>query len=562
MFRRVARWLYLSSDRSPPLPYGKRVGIWPLHLDPPTLEHGKIVDDLLSMPALGLDRVILLPATHFSVSINYSLHIAAMAQLAMRDKSNVEVDFAALEKPSTGMPRLNQLIRLYGVENSVLIHWLPDVTHLKDYDGALSPPSVMDGDIIQAPPDGTMDFSRSITSHSGVRFASDSPLNHSKTSQGFLHDVLTVLLRPHAARGPEHYATHLPAKRMVVPVAKVQGGEVRRMLHEGEVDARTLIPPAVLQYAESHGLYRDFRRRQKYFYGTQYSNRAAARLSHSVAVGGSVAFEGIVPRLELVYDERNVLAKEIRKKLLPFAVKRGEHPDLIVPIGGDGFMMHCIRKHWQRFIPFYGVNAGHVGYLLNDAAHLEELLGAPLTLYNTAMLHVTAWSYVESDPEARAKLPKEERLLKRSEDLAFNDAWVERHSGQTALLNVNVNGVQRLRAVRGDAILVATAAGSTAYAQALGGSPLPIGAPMLQLVGSNCVHPARWKPVHLNSDAIVELEALSTTKRPCNCFTDGVDLGPVKRVVVRSSRVAGVQLAFSQSCDLQSKLYKLQFPKT
>jgi NAD+ kinase len=57
------------------------------------------------------------------------------------------------------------------------------------------------------------------------------------------------------------------------------------------------------------------------------------------------------------------------------------------------------------------------------------------------------------------------------------------------------------------------------------------------------------------------MSSASTWKRPCNCFTDGVDLGPVKRMVVRSSRVAGVQLAYSQSCDLQSKLYKLQFPK-
>eukprot|EP00455_Lapot_gusevi_P010343 TRINITY_DN14670_c0_g2_i1.p1 TRINITY_DN14670_c0_g2~~TRINITY_DN14670_c0_g2_i1.p1 ORF type:complete len:172 (-),score=20.57 TRINITY_DN14670_c0_g2_i1:309-800(-) len=146
------------------------------------------------------------------------------------------------------------------------------------------------------------------------------------------------------------------------------------------------------------------------------------------------------------------------------------------------------------------------------------------------------------------------------EELAFNDAWVERSSGQTALIRILVNGEERIRRVRGDGVLMSTAAGSTAYAQALGASPVPVGAPLIQLVGSNIVSPAQWRPVHLNQEDIVEFEVVDNFKRPCRGYVDAVDVGTVTRMMVRTSRVAGVQVAFADSCDLQQKLYKMQFP--
>nr|AGU68199.1 NAD+ kinase [Herpetomonas muscarum] len=262
-----------------------------------------------------------------------------------------------------------------------------------------------------------------------------------------------------------------------------------------------------------------------------------------------MSFPGIIPRLELHYDKNNLLAREQYEKLKVFQCQDGEAPDLIVPIGGDGYMMHCIRTSWQRFIPFYGVNAGHVGYLLNDCATLEELFAYPLKLHTANMLYCQAEKETETG----------ERVL--LSELAFNDAWVERSSGQTALIRILVNGEERIRRLRGDGVLVSTAAGSTAYSQALGASPVPVGAPLIQVVGSNVVAPAQWRPVHLDQEDQVEFEVIDNIKRPCRCFVDSVNVGNVTRMLVRSSRVAGVTLAFSRSCDLQHKLYQMQFPK-
>jgi NAD+ kinase len=245
-----------------------------------------------------------------------------------------------------------------------------------------------------------------------------------------------------------------------------------------------------------------------------------------------------------------LLAREQYAILKQFECVDGREPDLIVPIGGDGYMMHCIRRNWRRFIPFYGVNAGHVGYLLNDSGTIDELFSRPLKLHHMSMLYCEA--------ELDGPTGEQRKIV----ELAFNDAWVERASGQTALIRILVNDTERLRRVRGDGVLVSTAAGSTAYSQALGASPVPVGVPLIQLVGSNVVSPANWKPVHLNMEDTIVLECVDTFKRPCKAYVDSVDVGIVNRMTIRTSRVAQVQIAFSQSCDLQQKLYSLQFPKS
>lgn len=264
----------------------------------------------------------------------------------------------------------------------------------------------------------------------------------------------------------------------------------------------------------------------------------------------TMSYSGIIPRLELHYDRNNLVAREHYETLRVFECLDGEEPDLIVPIGGDGYMLHCIRENWRRFIPFYGVNAGHVGYLLNDRSTLDELFSSPLKLHTTTMLYCQAER--ESDTG--------EHIL--ISELAFNDAWIERAGGQTALIRVLVNGEERIRRFYGDGVLVSTPAGSTAYSRALGASPLPVGSPLIQVVGSNVVQPAQWRPVHLDQEDEVVFEVMDTVKRPCHCYVDSVSVGNVTHLLVRSSRVASVSLVFSKSFDLHQKLYALQFPQT
>lgn len=219
--------------------------------------------------------------------------------------------------------------------------------------------------------------------------------------------------------------------------------------------------------------------------------------------------------------------------------------NLIVVVGGDGMMLRAIRSHWRRRLPFYGINTGHMGFLLNQRGP-EEFLGQELVVEQLPLLRVSVTS--QDGLEATA--------------LAFNDAWVERASGQTAWLSVRVNDRERLPKLIADGALVATAAGSTSYARAMGAHALPLNTPALLLVGSNVLRPAFWQPVVLPLDAGVSLTTLDPDKRPLRAYIDGVPQGLARRLEARVSRVAAAELAFAPLHHPAEKLAQIQFPLT
>eukprot|EP00771_Trimastix_marina_P002058 gnl/Trimastix_PCT/3168.p1 GENE.gnl/Trimastix_PCT/3168~~gnl/Trimastix_PCT/3168.p1 ORF type:complete len:504 (+),score=79.31 gnl/Trimastix_PCT/3168:71-1513(+) len=280
-------------------------------------------------------------------------------------------------------------------------------------------------------------------------------------------------------------------------------------------------------------------------------------------------YEGVVPptttqlpvteaRLRIVPDTNNPKALEIAERLKAF---ESANPNLIVSVGGDGHMLRTIREFWRERIPFLGINAGHLGFLLNH----EQSITPPHSNTTTTNTHTHTQPTFLSEFTCH-QLPflyveTCDTLGKWSECIAVNDAWVERETGQTAWLRVKINGEVQLDCLQADGILISTAAGSTAYANAMGASPLPVSAPILAVVGSNVIRPRQWRPVYLSLHSSVEFEALDVHKRPIRAFIDGRAQGTCHAMRIRVSRVAGAQLCFAPGSDLSMKLAQLQFPK-
>lgn len=242
----------------------------------------------------------------------------------------------------------------------------------------------------------------------------------------------------------------------------------------------------------------------------------------------------------LVVDHRNPKALELAAS---FPSECPASPDFIIAIGGDGTMLHAIRQHWRKRVPFYGINTGHLGFLLNDrpleAEKMQQLLFEHLPL-----LHVEL-----EGPDGHHSA------------LAFNDAWVERASGQTAHIEVTVDNQVRLPCLVGDGVLVSTAAGSTSYARAMGAMPIPLDSQTQLLVGSNVLDPAFFRPVVLPLASQVGLRTLEPDSRPLNGFIDGHAYGPVTTLSTRLSNIASVELLFDPACDAAEKLARIQFPR-
>jgi NAD kinase/nicotinic acid mononucleotide adenylyltransferase len=249
------------------------------------------------------------------------------------------------------------------------------------------------------------------------------------------------------------------------------------------------------------------------------------------------------PRLMIVADESNPKAQAGAAR---FRRLLSADPTAILVVGGDGSMLAAIRKHWRLRLPFLGLNAGTLGFLMNEALP-DDLAGTELVVYRMPML--------------RADTTAIDGTV--TQGLAYGDAWVERDSGQAAWLRIDVDGRTQVPKVVGDGLLVATPSGSSAYARAMGATPVPLSAPVLTLAGSNVFRPHFWKPVALPETAVVKLTNLDETgKRPVRAFLDGLPLGRVSALEVRVSSVAAVELAFTPQFDLSARLLRSMFPPT
>lgn len=310
-----------------------------------------------------------------------------------------------------------------------------------------------------------------------------------------------------------------PRHKLITLNSEGSSAIIREKLFRRESVA-DLVTPEVGRYIERYGLYR-------------------GRIPNRVT---RIALDS--PRMLILKDERNPRAVEWASRFQNVDVS--EHPNCILVIGGDGTMLHAIQKHWRLRIPFLGINAGHIGFLMNDP---REMLEGSFPLHDLVLRQMPLL-YVES-------MGKNQEWKTA---LSFNDAWVERARSQSAWIEVRVDGQVRIPKLVADGALVSTAAGSTAYARSMGATPLPAETPALLLVGSNVMSPPNWKSVLLSLESNVEFTSLDSEKRPLNGFAGGIGQGEVHAMRIRLSRIAAVELAFSRGHDMAEKIAQIQFP--
>jgi NAD+ kinase len=230
---------------------------------------------------------------------------------------------------------------------------------------------------------------------------------------------------------------------------------------------------------------------------------------------------------------------------------RGRYPsatpetaDVVVALGGDGFMLETLHRTLPRATPIYGMNCGSVGFLMNgyDETRLPERLAAaqPVTLHP---LRMTAHTL---DGEVR-------------EALAINEVSLLRETRQAAKIRILVDGVERLAELICDGILVATPAGSTAYNLSAHGPILPMGAALLALTPISAFRPRRWRGALLPHDATVTFEVLEEAKRPVSAVADFTEIRDVAKVEVREDRSLDLRLLFDPEHDLEERILAEQF---
>jgi NAD+ kinase len=221
-----------------------------------------------------------------------------------------------------------------------------------------------------------------------------------------------------------------------------------------------------------------------------------------------------------------------------------DRAEVIVALGGDGFMLHTLHGTQALGLPVYGMNCGTIGFLMNEYA--EEGLAERLAAAEEEVINPLAMRAVTADG-----------TLHRA--LAINEVSLLRAGPQAAKLKVTIDGKVRMEELICDGALVSTPAGSTAYNYSAHGPILPIGAEVLALTPMAAFRPRRWRGAILPKTAHVRFDVLEADKRPVMADADGRSVRNVVSVEVQSEASIRHRILFDPGHGLEERLTSEQF---
>ncbi len=218
--------------------------------------------------------------------------------------------------------------------------------------------------------------------------------------------------------------------------------------------------------------------------------------------------------------------------------------EVIVALGGDGFMLQTLHATQTLDTPVYGMNRGTIGFLMN--AYQEDDLPARLAQAEEEIINPLRMTALDARGDMH-------------DGLAINEVSLLRAGPQAAKLRITVDGRMRMQELVCDGALVATPAGSTAYNYSAHGPIVPIGSDVLALTAMSAFRPRRWRGALLPKKAVVRFDVLDAEKRPVMAEADSKSVRDVVSVEIRSEPDIGHRILFDPGHGLEERLIREQF---
>ena len=221
-----------------------------------------------------------------------------------------------------------------------------------------------------------------------------------------------------------------------------------------------------------------------------------------------------------------------------------DQADVIVALGGDGFMLETLHGDINRRTPVFGMNRGSVGFLMNDFAYDD--LHQRIASAGRAVIHPLQMDAVVESGEVHS-------------GLAINEVSLLRQTRQSAKIRISIDGKVRLEELTCDGCMVATPAGSTAYNLSAHGPIIPLDGRVLALTPISAFRPRRWRGALLPHEARVTFEVLESEKRPVSAVADNLEVRHVARVEVRERRDIDLIMLFDAGRSFEERVLSEQF---
>jgi NAD+ kinase len=218
--------------------------------------------------------------------------------------------------------------------------------------------------------------------------------------------------------------------------------------------------------------------------------------------------------------------------------------DVIVALGGDGFMLEALHNYMNTGVPIFGMHRGTVGFLMNR--YEDDGLRERLAAAQEVVLHPLRMDTVAGDGFKHTSL-------------AINEVSMLRQTRQAAKIRISIDGRERLSELICDGALVCTPAGSTAYNLSVHGPVLPLDSNILALTPIAPFRPRRWRGAILPHTASVRFEILERDKRPVSAVADRDEVRDVQTVTVSEDRNIKIKMLFDPEMNLGERILSEQF---
>ncbi len=249
-------------------------------------------------------------------------------------------------------------------------------------------------------------------------------------------------------------------------------------------------------------------------------------------------------RVAFVGSAAPAAQKGLEKLISRYGSVAPNRADVIVALGGDGFVLETLHRYMSSGKPVYGMNRGTVGFLMNEyreAGLLKRLANAQrVTLYP---LHMKA-----TQSSGRVRIAH-----------AINEVSILRQTRQAANIRISIDGVVRIKKLVCDGVIVATPAGSTAYNLSAHGPIVPMGADVLALTPISAFRPRRWRGALLPSSSHIRLDISDVSKRPVSAVADHAEVRNVGRVDIREDRDRYFSLLYDPEHNFEERILNEQF---
>ena len=242
-----------------------------------------------------------------------------------------------------------------------------------------------------------------------------------------------------------------------------------------------------------------------------------------------------------IFADKNDKSQKIKnfikkQKIFISTLKKAQ---IIIVIGGDGFMLQTLKRNKNSKKQFYGINSGDYGFLMNKFSYKD-------TIKNISRSNMISISPLEMI------VKNKNNQIKRS--IAINEVSVLRQSRQAATLSIKHGSRQIIKKLVSDGVLVSTPAGSTAYNLSVHGPILSLHSKKLSISPISSFRPRRWKGKIVNDRSKITITNLNPTKRPISAVADNLEVRNAKSITIKTNNKIKFNLLYDKNRSLQKKI--------